>query len=85
MASAYIDFACHQRNTWRAIFEHRLTTESEVPESYREKQAELFQIVEDCLGASISEQERRNVSRTLFGAVHGVISLALDEKLGGFQ
>ena len=86
MAMAYLDFACHRRPVWRAIFEHRLTAETRVPDAYRAKQAELFAIVEDGLERAIGDPDlRRKVSRALFGAVHGVISLALDEKLSDFD
>jgi len=86
MAMAYLDFACNCRPSWRAIFEHRLTTKQGVPQFYRDKQAELFAIVEESLVPVIDEAHlRQKVARALFAAVHGIIALALDEKLGDFD
>jgi AcrR family transcriptional regulator len=86
LALAYLDFAQRHRSAWRAIFEHRLTAEETGPESYREKQAELFAIVETALEPAFgSSDDIRCASRALFGAVHGIVSLALDEKLGTYD
>lgn len=86
LAQTYLRFAVERTNEWRAVFEHRLTTKTEVPDWYREDQAELFAVVEDILQPVISGQEQRQeAARALFSAVHGVVALALDEKLGPFD
>lgn len=86
LALAYLQFAIERRTEWRAIFEHRLTTKTTVPEWYRESQAQLFAIVEEILEPEIDTvQGRQEAARAMFSAVHGVISLALDQKLGEFD
>jgi Tetracyclin repressor-like, C-terminal domain len=86
MASMYLEFAVERTSEWRAIFEHRLTTKTTVPEWYLSKQTELFAVVESILEPAIAAQHQRlEAARALFSAVHGVIALALDEKLGVFD
>ena len=86
LAKAYLAFAVNRTLEWRALFEHRLTTKTSVPEWYREAQAALFAIVEELLRPAIAaERSRSEAARALFSAVHGVISIALDQKLGAFD
>lgn len=86
LASEYLKFANTERGAWRALFEHRLTTEQTVPDDYRLKQAELFAVVETVLSLKVDDpSERQIASRAIFGAVHGIVTLALDEKLRDFD
>lgn len=86
LANAYLEFALTRTPEWRALFEHRFTTKTTVPEWYRQSQAELFAIVEGLLTQVIpSERARLEAARALFSAVHGVISIAMDQKLGEFD
>jgi AcrR family transcriptional regulator len=86
MASMYLSFAVERTTEWRAIFEHRLTTKTTVPDWYLLKQSELFAVVEGILEQAIAAPNRRlEAARALFSAVHGVIALALNEKLGIFD
>ena len=86
MASMYLSFAVERTTEWRAIFEHRLTTKTTVPDWYLLKQSELFAVVEGILEEAIdAPNQRLEAARALFSAVHGVISLALNEKLGIFD
>jgi len=86
MASMYLSFAVERTTEWRAIFEHRLTTKTTVPDWYLLKQSELFAVVEGILEQTIAAPNQRlEAARALFSAVHGVIALALDEKLGIFD
>ncbi len=86
LALSYLSFALDSQASWRAIFEHQLAKDRAIPDWYRQRQASLFEIVEDILREVVGEPERRQMAaRALFSAVHGVVSLALDEKLGGFE
>ena len=86
LAMAYLDFAVERNSEWRAVFEHRFAEKTVVPDWYSENQAELFAIVEEILAPSIPGiEERREAARALFGAVHGIGALALDEKLRAFD
>ena len=86
MARTYVAFALEHQAAWRAVFEHRMTGDLPVPNWYREAQADLFEIVEEAIAEAVSDaNRRREVARALFAAVHGVLTIALDEKLGDFD
>ena len=86
MALAYLQFALDSQAAWRAVFEHQLAKDKVVPDWYREHQAALFSIVEKKLAHVVADdQQRKLASRALFAAVHGVVSIALDQKLGDFD
>ena len=85
MALAYLSFAVEHGMRWRAMFDHRLGEGRTIPERYRASQRRLFGYVEEPLKALVpheTEQRRGAVARSLFSAVHGMVSLGLDEKLG---
>lgn len=81
LTKAYLEFALARTLEWRALFEHRFATKTSVPEWYRQSQAELFAVVEELLQPAIQAE----AARALFSAVHGVVSIALDQKLGEFD
>jgi AcrR family transcriptional regulator len=85
MAGAYLDFAIENRMLWRAMFEHQIGEGREIPDSYRQAQMRLFGYVEAPLGVLLPQAtpaRRAVIARSLFSAVHGMVSLGLDEKLG---
>ena len=84
MALAYLDFATTQRLRWRAVFDHRLPVGKAMPEWYLDDQMRLFSYVEGPVGEllpGISPSRRALIARTLFSAVHGIVTLGLEEKL----
>ena len=84
LAEAYLDYAIRHRPRWAALFAHRMAAGREPPAWYAEKQAELFRHVEGPVAALRPGLDAAGVAclaRTLFSAVHGVVSLGLDEKL----
>lgn len=86
MALAYLTFALDSQTSWRAVFEHQLAKDKVVPDWYREHQSALFSIVEKRLESVVTDQrQRRLAARALFAAVHGIVSIALDQKLGDFD
>ena len=86
MALAYLQFALDSQTAWRAVFEHQLAKDKTVPDWYREHQATLFSIVEKKLAHVVTDgQQRKMAARALFAAVHGIVSIALDQKLGDFD
>ena len=86
LAMAYLGFAVDRTHEWRAVFEHRFAEKTVIPDWYRENQSELFAIVEEVLEPVIrTEVERREAARALFAAIHGVVAIALDEKLRDFE
>jgi len=85
LALAYLDFAAVHTVRWRALFEHRMSAARRLPEWFIEQQQLLFAQVEGPLVALLPEldrEARRILARTLFSAVHGIVALGLEEKLG---
>ena len=83
LAEAYLDYATRHRPRWAALFAHRMAAGREPPAWFAEKQAELFRHVEGPVAALRPGLDAAGVAclaRTLFSAVHGVVSLGLDEK-----
>ncbi|HVG52327.1 MAG TPA: WHG domain-containing protein [Xanthobacteraceae bacterium] len=85
MARAYLDFAIDNGMRWRAMFDHRLAEGRAIPDRYRAGQRRLFGYIEEPLRELVPQATPERwaiLARSLFSAVHGMISLGLDEKLG---
>jgi AcrR family transcriptional regulator len=86
LALAYMRFALDNQLRWRAVFELRLPNGREVPDRYRQSQAQLLSLIERIIAAEIPDAGKRaHAARALFAAVHGIIALALDNKLSPFD
>jgi len=84
LASSYLEFAVAHHRRWAALFQHRMTEGRLVPDWYLAEQERLFRHVETPLRdlrPELDDRERTMLARTLFAAVHGVVSIGLDEKL----
>jgi len=84
MALAYLDFATTRRLRWRAVFEHRLPPGKAMPDWYLDDQMRLFSYVEGPVAEllpHLTQSRRASIARTLFSAVHGIVTLGLEEKL----
>jgi AcrR family transcriptional regulator len=84
-ADAYLGFASRNAQRWRAVFEHRVTGDRELPGWYREQQARLFSHVDRPLRTllpGVAPPDRADLGRAIFSAVHGVVWLGLEELLG---
>ncbi|MGH6836683.1 MAG: TetR/AcrR family transcriptional regulator [Methylocella sp.] len=84
LARAYLDFARMHKMRWRALFEHRMAGGRAVPAWFTEDQNRLFLVLEAPLAGlapRLSSEARALLARTLFSAVHGIVSLGLEEKL----
>jgi AcrR family transcriptional regulator len=85
MALAYLDFAASHTPRWHALFEHYLSKRRPVPDWYRAEQARLFSFIEQPLRElkpGMPPEESVPLARSLFSAVHGIVILGLEEKLG---
>ncbi len=85
MALAYLDFAASHTPRWHALFEHYLSKRRPVPEWYRAEQARLFGFIEEPLRElqpGLPPEESALLARSLFAAVHGIVILGLEDKLG---
>jgi AcrR family transcriptional regulator len=84
LALAYLAFATTRRPRWRAVFDHRLPAGKAVPDWYLDDQMRLFGYVEGPVGElvpGLSPARRALIARSLFSAVHGIVTLGLEEKL----
>jgi AcrR family transcriptional regulator len=85
LALAYLEFAAKHGPRWRALFEHRLQDGQAVPEWFTAELNRIFQYVEEPLRAirpGLAAGELTELARAVFSAVHGVVSLGLEQKLG---
>ena len=84
IAVAYCDFAAENLELWRALFEHRMGPDKPVPEWAVEEQMNLFRHIYHPLAKLFpawSADELGLTARSLFAAVHGMVSLGLEQKL----
>ncbi len=84
LAGGYLHFARTHKLRWRALFEHRLPEGCPTPHWFVADQDRLFLLLEEPLARlspTASKRERALLARTLFSAVHGVVSLGLEEKI----
>ena len=86
LIDAYLGFATHDPNLWRAMFEHRLPPEKAFPASHYQALDRLMQhIVKPLADLQPGEPEAARMirARTLFSAFHGVIAMSLDHRFTG--
>jgi AcrR family transcriptional regulator len=84
LAVAYTDYAATNRRRWRALFDHRLAEDKDVPTWYQTNLARLFAYIEAPLrqlAPGMPEKERALLARSMFSAVHGIVLIGLEEKL----
>src|SRR5262249_12847509 len=85
LAQAYLEFAGKHGPRWRALFEHRLHDGQTAPSGYTTELSRIFQLVEEPLRGvrpGLAAGELAQLARAVFSAVHGVVSLGLEQKLG---
>ena len=84
LALAYTDYAAANRRRWRALFDHRLAEDKDVPTWYQANLHRLFVYIEEplrSLAPAMPAAERTLLARSLFSAVHGIVLIGLEEKL----
>jgi len=84
LSQKYLDFAAENRFLWLALFEHRMPAGRSIPSEMRSEQLALFAFIErplENLRPDLTPDDRKNLARSLFSAVHGIIALGLEEKL----
>jgi AcrR family transcriptional regulator len=85
LGHSYIRFADNEPHAWQMIFEHRMADEREAPDWLRQKVARMFALVEERLAqlaAHRSQAEIAQAARALWGGVHGICILAINNTLG---
>jgi len=84
MAAAYIEFARQNEHRWRLLHEHRATQAIGFPEEYQQITTSLFDRLEAIMAqmVQINQHLLPQLSRAIWGSVHGICVLALAGKLG---
>jgi len=83
LASGYLDFACDHYNLWSALFDHRMPNNVPVPEWHLKEHHVLFEQIAvpvKSLKPTATVDEVQALSKALFAAVHGIVSLSLQER-----
>lgn len=86
LARAYAGFAEAHRPLWDALFDHRMSDGRPVPDWMRAKNAELLEhIVAPLarLGHSAPQEVLALRARTYFAAIHGIVSISLQQRFIG--
>lgn len=84
IAIAYCDFAAENLELWRALFEHRMEADKIVPDWSVDDQMQLFRHIYQPLALLFPKRSREELgitARSLFSAVHGMVTLGLEQKL----
>ena len=86
LAHAYLGFARAHPLTWRSLFEHHLPEGRDVPDWYSESLTHLMARIAQPLALlrpDYSAEVLAKRARTMFAAVHGVVSISLDNRFVG--
>ncbi len=84
MAWEYSQFAHEQRQAFKLVFELQLLDSEPLPESQGQLIAGLFTLIERELAQlfpEVTQAQHLSMSRVLWGGIHGLTSLSLDNKL----
>ncbi|MCZ0737225.1 TetR/AcrR family transcriptional regulator [Phreatobacter sp. AB_2022a] len=85
LALGYHRFTRGDSRHWRAVFAHQLPEGIMPPDWYLALIGRLFRHIEEPLETLVPHLDanaRQSLARTLFSAVHGIVSIGLEEKLG---
>jgi AcrR family transcriptional regulator len=84
LAGAYLGFASEHANLLRALFEHRMENDRPFPEDILTMVMDAFALMHAPLVRLLPDRDPDDVallSRMMFSAVHGIISLGLEERM----
>ncbi len=88
LARAYWTFARDDPFRWQLMFDYPLAQEGELDRRQNDMIEALFLRVEATLKEyrpTLGDLEARRLGRTLWGSVHGLVQLGLNERLGHWQ
>lgn len=86
LSLAYLRFALSDRNLWFALFEHRMPEGVAVPDWHLAEHAFLIGFIATPLSQHMPAATPQDVAiraRTIFAAIHGVISISLENRFIG--
>jgi AcrR family transcriptional regulator len=84
LAATYLDFATEHANLLRSLFEHRMEEDRPFPEDILVMVMQAFALMHEPLVRLMPDRDPEEVallSRMMFSAVHGIISLGLEERM----
>jgi len=84
LAATYLDFATEHANLLRSLFEHRMEEDRPFPEDILIMVMKAFALMHEPLVRLLPDKDPAEVallSRMMFSAVHGIISLGLEERM----
>ena len=83
LALAYLDFAVQKKNLWSAVFKHRLHENETTPEWHQQENMVLLDLISkpmSKINPELDNQQLQVRSRTYFAAVHGIVSISLQDR-----
>ncbi len=83
LARGYLKFACDNHNLWSALFDHKMAEGVAVPEWHLAEHAMLFEQIAmplAQLNPELHEAELTTLTRSIFAAVHGIVSISLQDR-----
>jgi AcrR family transcriptional regulator len=84
LAAVYLEFATAHANLLRSLFEHRMEEDRPFPEDILRMVMRAFQLMHAPLARLLPDRDEQQVAtlaRLMFSAVHGIISLGLEERM----
>jgi AcrR family transcriptional regulator len=84
LAQAYLAFAGEHANLLRSLFEHRMEDDRPFPEDILLMVMQAFALMHEPLVRLLPDRDPEQVAllaRMMFSAVHGIISLGLEERM----
>ena len=83
LAFAYLDFAIDHQNLWSAVFKHRLRDGESTPEWHMLENKALLDLIAKPMSEispELDQQQLHARTRTYFAAVHGIVSISLQDR-----
>jgi AcrR family transcriptional regulator len=84
LAAQYLEFATAHANLLRSLFEHRMEEDRPFPEDILRMVMQAFELMHAPLARLLPDRDQEQVAilaRLMFSAVHGIISLGLEERM----
>ncbi|MFL6811143.1 MAG: TetR/AcrR family transcriptional regulator [Bradyrhizobium canariense] len=84
LAATYLEFFAEHANLLRSLFEHRMEDDRPYPDDILQMVMDAFALMHPPLVRLLPKADDVQIallSRTLFSAVHGIISLGLEERM----
>jgi AcrR family transcriptional regulator len=84
LAATYLEFATAHSNLLRSLFEHRMENDRPFPEDILHMVMQAFALMHQPMARLLPDRAPSQVAllaRLMFSAVHGIISLGLEERM----